>query len=199
MKLYITRHGQTEWNKMKKLQGWMDSPLTEEGVLGAEKLANRLSDIKFDKIYTSTQKRALDTAEILNKNNSEVIALDELRELNLGPWASMKIDDVKKEYPQQYDLYFNKPELYRSPGGEDFRDLFHRVEKALKNIMTTEDKNILIVSHGMTIKAIISILKDKEIKDFTALGIYPGTSLTVFEIDGASINCIVEGDDSHLN
>jgi len=67
MKLYITRHGTTEWNLEKRLQGWADSPLTEDGRNRAIKLGNSLKDIDFDMIYTSPQERALNTAKLIRE------------------------------------------------------------------------------------------------------------------------------------
>ena len=81
MKLYITRHGKTEWNTIGKLQGWLDSPLTDEGIERARKLSTRLEGVDFDHIYSSPQKRALHTAEILNLEDIEITILDELMEL----------------------------------------------------------------------------------------------------------------------
>ena len=102
LKLYITRHGRTEWNTIGRLQGWLDSPLTEEGIKRAERLSKRLENIDFDSIYSSSQKRALDTAHILNKKNIEIQILDELKELSLGKWEGMKLKD---------NLYANKNRL----------------------------------------------------------------------------------------
>lgn len=198
LKLYITRHGRTEWNTIGRLQGWLDSPLTEEGIKRAERLSKRLENIDFDSIYSSSQKRALDTAHILNKKNIEIQILDELKELSLGKWEGMKLKDVEKEYPQEHYLYFNEPDSYKSLGGENFDELFLRVKKALKEIMDTKDENILIVSHGVTIKAMIAILKGIDLDEFVSEKVYTGTSLTIFEIHGDKIECILEGDDSHL-
>lgn len=198
MKLYITRHGKTEWNTAQKLQGWLDSPLTHEGIERAERLSHRLKNIDFDSIYSSSQKRALDTAKILNTKNLEIKIIDELKELCLGKWQGMRIEDVEREYPKEHYLYFNEPESYVSLGGENFDELFIRVKRALKEIMDTEDENVLIVSHGVTIKAIIAILKGMDMDEFVNVGVFTGTSLTVFEIDGDKIECILEGDDSHL-
>lgn len=198
MKLYITRHGKTQWNTIKKLQGWQDSPLTEEGINRAEKLANRLKFIDFNKIYSSPQKRALDTAKILNTKDVEIQILDELKELGLGKWEAMRLEEVEKKYPEEHYLYFNKPHLYEPLGGETFDELFLRVKKALKEIISTKAENVLIVSHGVTIKAIIAILKEIEIEEFGKMRVFTGTSLTVFEIEDDRVNCILEGDDSHL-
>lgn len=198
MKLYITRHGKTQWNTVQRLQGWQDSPLTEEGIRRAKKLSERLKSIDFDKIYSSPQKRALDTAKILNTQDLDIITLDGLKELSLGKWEGMKLQEVEEHYPEEFYLYFNQPDSYVSLGGESFHELFVRVKKSLKEIISKEDENVLIVSHGVTIKAIIAILKKMDIREFVKIKVYTGTSLTIFEIDDEKIQCLLEGDDSHL-
>ena len=82
MKLYITRHGETEWNKISKMQGWQNSALTEKGIENAIKLSERLNDIDFAHIYSSPLGRALDTAKYIRGNRSiEIITCEELKEI----------------------------------------------------------------------------------------------------------------------
>ena len=72
--LYLTRHGETVWNTQKLMQGWKDSPLTDRGIKQARQLSERLSEVSFDAIYSSTSNRAVRTAEIIKGERSlEVI------------------------------------------------------------------------------------------------------------------------------
>ena len=97
LKLYIVRHGQTEWNVLEKFQGQLNSPLTPEGIKKIEKTASELKNIKFEAVYTSELGRTISTAEIiLQHNNFEKIKnknekltlykLSELNEINFGEW-----------------------------------------------------------------------------------------------------------------
>src|SRR5699024_11199668 len=110
MKLYITRHGTTEWNLERRLQGWGDSPLTEDGKNRAIRLSNNLRDVDFDMIYSSPQKRALNTAKLIKGNkNTEIKTHDGLKELRYGVWEGMYLTDIEKKYPEDYFSYRNAP------------------------------------------------------------------------------------------
>lgn len=199
MKLYITRHGTTEWNIEKRLQGWRDSPLTEEGINRAISLGESLENIDFDVIYTSPQKRALETAKLVRGNrNTEIITYDGLKELGFGTWEGMALDEIDAKYPEEYFRYRNRPELYVPIDGESFKDLFKRVESFLDEVKTKDYKNILIVTHGVTIKTLISIIKGLTLEEFSSLPVYTGTALNICEALGDKFEFIVEGNISHI-
>ncbi len=199
MKLYITRHGTTRWNIERRLQGWGDSPLTEEGINCAVRLGQSLADIDFDIIYSSPQNRALETAKLIKGNKETPIVIHEgLRELGFGTWESMELDEIEKRYPKEYYTYRNKPELYEPIDGESFKDLFKRVKSFLDEVKTKDYKNVLIVTHGVTIKALITIIKGLTLDEFSSLPVYTGTALNVCKVKGDEFELIVEGDISHI-
>lgn len=200
MKLYITRHGTTEWNLERRLQGWGDSPLTEDGKNRAIRLSNNLRDVDFDMIYSSPQKRALNTAKLIKGNkNTEIKTHDGLKELRYGVWEGMYLTDIEKKYPEDYFSYRNAPEEYVPKDGESIIDLFQRVKSFLDEISSKNHKNVLIVSHGITIKVLISIIKGLTWEEFSALEVYTGTSLSVCEFNNDKFEFLVEGDISHLD
>ncbi len=83
LNLYITRHGETVWNTQKRMQGWSDSDLTENGISNAVSLGDRMKEIKLDVIYTSPSKRTITTANLIKGEREIPIILDEnLREIN---------------------------------------------------------------------------------------------------------------------
>ena len=199
MRLYITRHGTTEWNIEKRLQGWGDSPLTEEGINRAVSLGESLADVDFDIIYTSPQKRAMETAKLIMGNkNTKIITHDGLKELRFGIWEGMELDEINEKYPEEYYLYRNRPELYIPIDGESFKGLFNRVESFLEELKAVDYKNVLIVTHGMTIKTLITIIKGLTLDEFSSLPVYTGTALNICEVKGGKFELIVEGDISHI-
>lgn len=200
MKLYITRHGTTQWNIERRLQGWNDSPLTKEGINRAIRLGQSLADVDFDVIYSSPQDRALSTAKLIRGNKDIPIVINKsLRELGFGTWEGMELGEIEKRYPKEYYIYRNKPELYKPLDGESFDDLFNRVESFLEELKTKDYKNILIVTHGVTIKVLISIIKGLTLDEFSSLPVYTGTALNICEIKEDKIQLIVEGDISHID
>lgn len=200
MKLYITRHGETEWNKLKKMQGWKNSNLTKQGIENAIRLGERLKDIEFSNIYSSPLGRALETANYVKGNRDVEIETHEgLREMGFGLWEGIENDVVLELYGEEHYNYWNKPHLYKPNEGESFDELFKRVEIALKYIIeNAKGDNVLIVSHAIAIKAIYSIIRKYELQDFWNMPFIEGTSLTILEINDDNMEFILEGDTSHL-
>ncbi len=200
MRLFITRHGTTEWNIQKRLQGWMDSSLTQEGINRAKSLGDRLKDIKFDYIYSSPQNRALYTAELIRGNKKvEIRTHDALMEFGFGVWEGMELSQIENEYPNEYYTFLNNPKDYVPINGESLQDLFKRINKFLEEIVNLEAENILIVTHGVTIKAILAIIKGMTIDEFSKLQVYTGTALNICKVENGNIELYIEGDISHID
>ena len=199
MKIYITRHGTTEWNISRRLQGWKDSNLTKEGIKNAISLGKRLASIDFDVIYSSPQNRAVETAKLIRaKRDIPIVNHKALREMRYGIWEGMTLDDIYKNYPEEFHNYVNNPDAYIPVDGETYNDLFKRVDDFLEEIIEKDDKNILVVTHGIPIKAIIAKIKGLSIEEFAKIPIYTGTSLHIFEVKDGRIHIVVEDDISHL-
>ena len=200
LKLYIIRHGQTEWNTQKRLQGWNNSSLTQKGVLDAENLSQRLKDINFDYIYSSIQKRAIDTANIIRNNRKlDIIKLDGLKEIGFGKWEGMEIGEIQDKYKEEFDIYLNRPHLYKpTQNGESYEDIFKRVKISLEEILKNKGKNVLVVSHGVTLKVLTSIIKEIPLEEMHSLPIHRGTALNICEVKNDKIEFVLEGDTSHM-
>lgn len=198
--IYLTRHGQTEWNVEGRMQGWNDSPLTELGIKQAEWLKNRLEEVEIDKIYSSPSGRAYRTAEIINENKKiDIIKHEGLREIKLGKFEGLIQDEIKQLSSEQHFNYWNKPDLYKPIGdGETVEELINRVYKVIKEIVNDNlDKSILIVTHTMPIKAFICSLDNIDIKDFWGEPYVKQTSLTTIEFNGEVHKVIEYADISH--
>lgn len=200
MNIYFTRHGQTEWNVIGKLQGWNNSNLTKKGIESAKRLSQRLKDVDFDLIFSSTQERAIETAKLIRgAKDTEIKTLDDLREIGFGAWEAMKISKIEELYSLEYDTYINRPHLYEPlDGGESLLDVYKRVEKVLDKVLSTEADNILIVSHGVTLKVLTSIIKEIPLEDLYTIPVQEGTALNICEYDGNKLRFILEGDTGHI-
>lgn len=201
MKVYLTRHGATQWNKEGRMQGWQDSNLTQKGVDNAKKLGESLYDIDFDYIYCSPLGRALDTAKyIRGDKNTQIIIIESLKEMGFGKWEGMDYENIKELYEKQQFNFWNKPHLYEPVEGESFDELIHRVKKAFYDIINnTSGENILIVTHTAVIKAIYSIIKNYSLENFWCKPFMYDTCLTVLEVGDKKIEIILEADISHLD
>ncbi len=200
-KVYITRHGETEWNRQGRFQGSMNSELTEKGLLAAELLSERLENIDLDFIIASPLKRAYQTAEIARGTNDVEIIKDEgLQEINLGEFEGMRYDEIKNSRGDILKKIEEDPFANRYPNGENLIEFYNRVEKTFKSIIQQyKGKNILIVAHGGTIKSIECYYKNKKIEKDWIGNVVSNCSLTCVEIDeNNNIKELFYNDTDHL-
>ncbi len=177
----------------------MNSPLTAKGLRRAEQLKETIKDIHFDAIYSSDQYRALKTAEIITGDRDiEIIQIMELREIAFGLWEGMKLSDIKKKYSKEFHNYMNNPLQYKSYGGESIEEFFDRVQRGLQVVLESGGENVLIVAHGVTIKALVSILKGLPKENISKLPVFPGASLSIFKKNGDLWEVELEADTSHF-
>lgn len=200
MKIYITRHGETLWNKENRRQGWKNSDLTEMGIEDAKRLGERLKSITFDRIYCSPLGRAIETARyIKGEKETPIIICEDLKEINFGVWEGMSNAEIDALYAEQNFKFWNKPHEYVPVEGETYDSLINRTEKVLNQIIEKEKGNtILIVTHGVTKKAIYKIVKDIPLEKFWGPPFMHNTGLSILEVEGERMHFVVESDISHL-
>ncbi|MFA6170917.1 MAG: histidine phosphatase family protein [Patescibacteria group bacterium] len=158
MKLYIVRHGETDYNTKKIIQGQVNTPLNKKGEKQAKLIAKRLGVVNFDLIYSSDLRRAKQTTkEIMKFQKCLVKYVKELRERHYGIFQN-KFEQIYYEYLAQNNVSSHNPD-YRIPGGESRQDHYIRVEKFLEKIYKKhKDKTVLLSTHGGTKKAILRYL-----------------------------------------
>lgn len=201
LRLYITRHGQTEWNIEGKMQGWADSPLTQKGKEDAKLLAKHLQDVEFDAIYSSPSPRAYDTAEIIKGSRDiNVIKNELLKEINIGIWEGQTKDVLKEKYPTQYKAFFEAPHLYVPVDGESFFEVQNRMKQFLEYIKTQHQSgNLLIVTHTCALKLTLEYIKGTTMDQLWAPPKIGNASLSIVEIaEDGTMKLVLEGDMSHL-
>lgn len=198
--LYITRHGQTEWNVEGRAQGHHDSPLTELGIHQATWLSEALHHIDFAAIYSSSTLRARRTAEILRVERSlEVVAHDHLREIHMGSWEGQKHSELQERYPEECFAFWNAPHLFKSvSGGESYYDAQERVLSLLTEIIARhEGEAVLIVTHAGTLKLILSYFEQRPLADLWKPPVIEPTALCKVVITDHVPTIALYGDTSH--
>jgi alpha-ribazole phosphatase len=149
MKVYLLRHGEVESGLEKRFIGQTDVPLSEMGVKQALWWRDALERVAFGSIYCSDLVRSLDTAKMLaEKQTSPVTVLPELREIALGEWDGLTVDEVKSAFPGEWEKRGQDISEYRPSGGENFSDLACRVLPTFEHIMDEIRKTTLIVGHA---------------------------------------------------
>ena len=160
MKIWLTRHGQTNLNKRKLMQGLTDEPLNEVGIAQAKAARETIADVTFDAVYASPLDRAVTTASIIgNVPRDKVITDPRIIEADFG----------KYEQRSYYllgpfmTLYWALPEVFPAPKTvETIPSMVARSSSFLKEIEKKEYDNVLIACHGGIIRALCGYLEDKE-------------------------------------
>jgi len=151
MKIYYVRHGQTDWNLTRKMQGGgTEKELNETGINQANETRKELENVKYDIIICSPMYRAKQTAEIINKDKNVKTIIDErIRERKLGKLEGHEITDEIEKQIWDYNLNYQIPE------GENLHDFEKRILGFLEDIKKKySDKTVLIVAHGGVAKVI---------------------------------------------
>ena len=200
LKLILVRHAITEDNKGCKLSGHIDSILSEEGKKQIKGLNKFLQLEKIDKIYTTTSSRTKYTVEeIAQERNMEIIEKDTLKEISFGDFEGLDFNEIKDRYPDEFQKMIDEGYNYRYPNGESLVDSYNRVVKEIKDIVNNNDnKNILICSHGGTIRNILTYLISNSYNYHWNFRI-DNCSVTTLEIDNGFAVINNMNDTSFLN
>ena len=155
----LVRHGETEWNVKEVFRGRIDIGLNETGMRQAELLAQHLSNIKIDAVYSSPLKRALTTAEkIASYHKLDVVVTPGLMDLDFGEWQGLSGREVRDKYKELYAEWINHPELVRMPAGESLDDVRERAMGVVDGLIAKYDGSVVLVSHRVVNKVLICAL-----------------------------------------
>lgn len=201
MEIYMTRHGETLWNKQRRMQGRKDSLLTEKGKADAKRLKKRLETLNFDGIYASPLGRAMETAEILKGGRAlEIQKAPLFMEMSFGQWEGREVTELEEAYGQRYRDFWDAPEKYVPMGGESFSEMLERVDRGLRELEQgiPKEGKVLLVAHAVVIKSIYAVVKNLPPKEFWNPPFMHGTNLSILEIKEGKRKFLLEGDISHL-
>ena len=175
--LILVRHGESEWNRAGRIQGQVNSPLTDLGINQAKAIRDHLSGILLNQeleIYTSPLERAIQTAEIIAQGidhpSSKIIIDERLNDFSLGEISgTFGWDKVAEIFPEQAQLRLQDPMRFHPSGGESGAEFEARLRSLLEDLMD-EGSLKLMVSHGIVNKFIRGILKNLSGKEMVQLG-----------------------------
>jgi alpha-ribazole phosphatase len=188
MKLFLIRHGQTDWNLEGKIQGSCDIELNNTGIAQAEELSRKAleNNYRFSKIYSSKQKRALRTAEILSRAiNVDYIATKGLEEINLGQWEGLSWAEVKGNFPKEYEEWYNNRRYTKAPKGESYQDMLERVLAVIYKIINENSEDVAIVTHGAVIMCLQCYITNTPFKEMSK---FKAGNTAITEIDSSLFN-----------
>jgi alpha-ribazole phosphatase/probable phosphoglycerate mutase len=162
MKIYLTRHGQTRYNKDKLMQGLTDEPLNETGIKQAMAAREFVKDIKFDAVYASPLDRAVTTASIIGSvDKNEVIKDERIIEVDFGEYELLPYAHLGFAMT----AYWLLPELIPEPknkGVEGIKSMVERSSSFLSELEKMPYENVLVVCHGGIIRALCGYLENRK-------------------------------------
>ena len=179
MRLYLLRHGETDWNVARRLQGLIDTPLNPKGMKQAEGWRPYFERVRLAAIYSSSLKRAIDTAVLATGRPACII--DGFNERGFGAWEGRTWQELQQTV-SEFDERWNE-DSFCPPGGESRQALYNRVETALDEVVFqhAENDEVLVVAHGASGHAIMGSLLARPIVDRSSLPVLHNASLTIFE------------------
>ena len=190
--LVLLRHGESQWNKENRFTGFTDVDLNDTGVAEAKRAGGLLKAIKFDKVYTSTLKRAYRTAELVLAEAGQNIALikhDDLRERDYGDLTGLNKDETRKKFGEEQVHIWRRSYDVPPPGGESLKDVVARVKPYFEKHILPDlkaGKNVLMAAHGNTLRAMLIILGQNTPEDINTAEIATGVP-AVFEYEGGKL------------
>ncbi len=179
-RIYLVRHGTTEWNQEEIFRGRVDIKLNETGRREAQALANYFQPISLQAIYSSPLARAWETAQAVAEGRKLEINLDPaFIDIDFGEWHGLPLPEVKEKFPALYRAWREQPHTVTFPKGESLEQVRQRAWAGFQAlIQKSEDQTILIVSHRVITKVLIC----------TALGL-DNSHFWQIKQDTTAINC----------
>ena len=182
--IYVIRHGQTEWNLARRMQGRLDSPLTQEGMEQAHghgALLKMLGPV--EAMYVSPSGRTRETAYIINSYvRARVEYVDALLERDVGLWSGLTVDELQEAFPQAWKGRMEDPYNHRPPEGESLADMTVRVAGFIDDVLGSPERGVALVTHQVMSRVILGRLLALLPEEIVRV-VHPNDALYRVEID----------------
>jgi probable phosphoglycerate mutase len=157
--LIVVRHGETTWNREKRMQGTTDTQLSDIGRAQAQALGRRLKEHGFAALYSSDLSRALHTAGAIAEHTGREVVIDSrLRERCFGIFEGLTAAEIRSRYPDEHALFASHDPEYEVPGGECARGFSERCLGGLAEIAARHPgQEVVVVSHGLVLDTLYRV------------------------------------------
>lgn len=203
MKLILVRHGETDWNKQRRVQGLSNLGLNETGRKQADALARALRKEKVDVIYTSPLRRARETARAISRfHRVEVVTIDGLKELDVGEVDGMTYEEMKVHHSEFFAKWMVDFTSVRLPGGGFLPELQNECCSAIQDVVkreceTSVNRTVVAVTHFFPILSIVCNTLGVDLSHCRRLRL-DVASMCVFEFNPDRAALVTFNDTCHL-
>ena len=155
--IILIRHGETEWNSQKRMQGHSNSNLSEVGRGQIQALGELMKNVSFDHIYSSDSLRARQTAEAITQYSGHTLQFDQrIREKNLGVFEGLTSTEAKERHPEVYRLFKTAGPNYVIDEGESTQQLLERALEFIEEIrLRHPQERVVMVTHGGVVRVLM--------------------------------------------
>lgn len=155
--IILIRHGETEWNSQKRMQGHSNSDLSEVGMGQIQALGELMKNVSFDHIYSSDSLRTRQTAEAITQYSGHTLQFDQrIREKNLGVFEGLTSTEAKERHPEIYRLFKTAGANYVIDEGESTQQLLERALEFIEEIrLRHPQERVVMVTHGGVVRVLM--------------------------------------------
>ncbi len=198
--LILIRHGETAWNRERRMQGQLDSPLSDAGKRQAHLLAQRMKDIAFDALYSSDAGRAHLTARsVAQATGHELVVEPRLRERHFGVLEGLTGPEMQAQHPETYARFKSRDPDYTVPGGESARAFRDRALACLAEIAGRHvNQRVVVVTHGLVCDVAYRAANGMDLMALRTFDLV-NTGLNRFRYEGGAWHLEAWGEASHLD
>lgn len=200
LRLWLVRHGETDWNRQMRFQGQTDVPLNAMGIEQSHAIALRLREEPIEAIYSSDLQRAMQTAQIVaSYHHLQPISDADLRELSYGVWEGMNHEEIlSSQWSSIFALYRQDSLRHRPPGAEYPEQIIERSQRVLNRIREQHPSGtVCVVGHGGSLRALLCVALSAPLETFRRIRL-DNASLSAIEWQGDWMWVTLINDTHHL-
>lgn len=199
-RIYLVRHAEAEGNLYRRVHGWYDSLITENGYAQIDALEKRFASIPVDAVYSSDLFRTMTTASaVYRPKNLPLHIRKQLREVNMGIWEDQPWGKLAMTDREELTKFNATDPTWQVEGGENLQMLRNRMEWAIRAIAACHPgETAAVFSHGTAIRNALAVFRGMTIQESAALGHSDNTAVSLLEFEGDRVRVVFADDNSHL-
>lgn len=199
--IYLIRHAEAEGNLYRRIHGWYDALITDNGFCQIEALERRFNEIPVDAVYSSDLHRTMTTARAVFVPKGLELRTDAaFREIHMGDWEDRTWGEVRHFDPEGMSQFNHSDPAWRAPNGESLADVGNRAEEALRRVaLAHPGQTVAIFCHGTAIRQILANLMGVAPTNWHTLNHSENTAVTCLTYENNLFHVVFEGDASHLD
>ncbi|WP_457638812.1 histidine phosphatase family protein [Persephonella sp.] len=196
--IILVRHGESEYNAKRIVQGHIDTDLTPAGIVQARLAGEALKKFNIQRIFSSDLRRAYRTATIISDVLNIPVEKDQrIREMNFGEWEGRSYDHIFETDYETFHNWLKNPVACPLPSQEEISKFEERLSSFYKDILNLEEKNILVVAHGGSIQGLLCVACRIGMENLWALK-HSNTGITVLQVNKKEVSIKLLNSTAHL-